>query len=74
MNVTELTHPDLAHEDWHLVRWELFVVSDVRDVRPSRRPDTVEVVHRGEARVEEWLAVLESAGMVGGRARSEPAA
>jgi hypothetical protein len=74
MIVTELAHPDLADQDWRLVRWELFVIPDVRDVRPSTRADTVLVVHRGTARVAQWLAVLQAAGMVDGRPVPEPAA
>jgi hypothetical protein len=73
VTVTELTHPDLAHQEWRLVRWELFIISDVRDVRPSARQDTALVVHRGAAQVEEWLAVLEAAGMVAGRRLPQPA-
>ena len=55
MNLTELTHPALAGQDSRLVRWELFVFSDVRDVLPTPRRDTVVVAHRGPARTEEWL-------------------
>jgi hypothetical protein len=72
--VTELTHPDLARQDWRLVRWELFIFSDVRDVSPGARRDTVLVEHRGAARVEEWLAVLAEAGMLAGPPVSQPAA
>jgi hypothetical protein len=74
VTVTELTHPDLAHQDWRLVRWELFIISDVRDVRPSTRADTVLVVHRGAAPVEKWLAVLAAAGMLAERSVPDPAA
>lgn len=73
MNVTELTDPALAALDWRWVRWELFVFSDVRDLLPSRRPDTVLVVHRGAARVEDWIAALVAAGMLEQRPAREPA-
>jgi hypothetical protein len=72
--VAELTHPDLARQDWRLVRWELFILPDVRDVRPSGRADAVLIVHRGAARVQQWLAVLEAAGMRAEPPMSRPAA
>jgi hypothetical protein len=62
--LTELTHPALARHDVRLVRWELFVIHDVRDVLPSSRPETIVVAHRGPAREDEWLAVLAAAGML----------
>lgn len=65
MNVTELTHPGLSGQDWHWVRWELFVFPDVRDVLVTARPDTLLVVHRGPARVAEWLAALVEARTIG---------
>jgi hypothetical protein len=55
------------------VRRELFV-SDVREVRPSMRTDVVLMVHRGAARIEDWLARLAPAGLPAARAVSEPAA
>jgi hypothetical protein len=62
--LTELTHPALALHDARLVRWELFVFSDVRDVLPTPRRDTVVVVHRGPARTDDWIAALGAAGML----------
>jgi hypothetical protein len=64
VTLTELTHPALAGRDPRLVRWELFVFSDVRDVLPTPRGDTVVVVHRGPAHQHEWLATLRAAGML----------
>ena len=74
MTLTELTHPALARHDSRLVRWELFVFSDVRDVLPTPSPGTVAVVHRGRARPEEWLAALEEAGMLDGEQAKDAAA
>jgi len=74
VNLTELTHPALAREDGRLVRWELFVFSDVRDVLPTPRRDTVVVAHRGPARTEEWLAALRLAGMLDERPAPDAAA
>lgn len=67
MNLTQLTHPALAGHDPRLIRWELFVFSDVRDVLPTSRRDTVVVAHRGPARPDEWMAALHDAGMLEAR-------
>jgi hypothetical protein len=64
VTLTELTHPSLARHDPRVVRWELFVFSDVRDVLATSRPETVVVAHRGPARPAEWLAALGAAGML----------
>jgi hypothetical protein len=64
VTLTQLTHPALAGHDPRVVRWELFVFSDVRDVLPTPRRETVVVVHRGPAQREEWLAALQAAGML----------
>ena len=64
MTLTELTHPALAGRDPRLVRWELFVFSDVRDVLPTPRSDTLVVAHRGPARKNDWIAALWAAGML----------
>jgi hypothetical protein len=64
VTLTELTHPALAGHDPRVVRWELFVFSDVRDVLPTPRRETVVVVHRGPTRRAEWLAALKTAGML----------
>jgi hypothetical protein len=64
VTLTQLTHPALAQHDPRVVRWELFVFSDVRDVRPTARPDTVVVVHRGVPQPAQWLATLHDVGML----------
>jgi hypothetical protein len=64
VNLTELTHPALVGHDPRGVRWELFVFSDVRDVLPTPRRDTVVVAHRGAARPKDWMAALAEAGML----------
>jgi hypothetical protein len=64
VNLTQLTHPALARHDPRLVRWELFVFSDVRDVLPTSRRETVVVAHRGPAREVDWIAALDAAGML----------
>jgi hypothetical protein len=74
VNLTELTHPALAGRDARLVRWELFVFSDVRDVLPTPRRETVVVAHRGPARTEEWLVALGAAGMLDERPAPDAAA
>ena len=76
MNLTELVHPDLAGQDWRWVRWELFVFHDVRDVLLTRHPGAIVVVHRGPARIAEWLAALAEVQVLDDeplqRQRSEP--
>jgi len=64
VNLTLLSHPALAQHDPRVVRWELFVFSDVRDVLPTIKPDAVVVVHRGPAQPAQWLAALREAGML----------
>jgi len=67
MFATELDLGD-ATPDPRLVRWELFLFRDVRDVLPGCRPGTVLVIHTGPARCDLWLAELREAGLVRGRA------
>jgi hypothetical protein len=74
VHLTELTHPALAGHDPRVVRWELFVFSDVRDVLPTPRRDTVVVAHRGSARTNEWMAALAEAGMLDERQAPDAAA
>ena len=74
MNLTELTHPALAGHDPRVVRWELFVFSDVRDVLPTPRRDTVVVAHRGPACRNDWIAALAAAGMLDERREPDAAA
>jgi hypothetical protein len=56
------------------VRWELFVFSDVRDVLPTPRPDTIVIVHRGVPQPAQWLAALQDVGMLEAQAPPEAAA
>jgi hypothetical protein len=65
VNITELTHPGIAGCDVGWVQWELFVFRDIRDVLSGSRPDTVLVVHRGPARVEDWTDALVRSGLLG---------
>lgn len=74
MTLTQLTHPAFARHDPRVVRWELFVFSDVRDVLPTPRPETIVVVHRGPAQPAQWLAVLQDAGMLEAQAAPDAAA
>ena len=74
MTLTQLTHPALAQHDPRVVRWELFVFSDVRDVLPTPRADTVVVVHRGPAQPARWLVALQDAGMLDGQPAPDAAA
>ena len=74
MALTQLTHPALARHDPRVVRWELFVFSDVRDVLPTPRQDTVVVVHRGRAQRDAWLVALSDAGMLDEQSAPDPAA
>jgi hypothetical protein len=74
VSLTQLTHPALAQRDPRVVRWELFVFSDVRDVLPTPRPDTVVVVHRGPAQPAQWLAALRDAGMLDAQPAPDAAA
>lgn len=55
--------------DVRLVRWELFVFRDVRDVLPGARAGTVVVIHTGAARRDAWLAELCAAGVLPDRVR-----
>lgn len=63
MNTCELRFPgfDAASERGPIC-WELFLHRDVRDVLLTPRPDTLQVVHRGSASPEAWLATLREAG------------
>jgi hypothetical protein len=72
--LTQLTHPALAEHDPRVVRWELFVFSDVRDILPTPRPDTIVVVDRGVAQPAQWLAALQDVGMLQAQAPPDAAA
>jgi hypothetical protein len=73
VSITELTHPGIEGCDVRWVQWELFVFGDVRDVLPGPQPDTVLVVHRGPARVEEWTDALVRSGLLGEWSATSPA-
>lgn len=45
-----------------LIRWELFLHRDVRDVLRTARDDTLCVVYRGNADPTAWAATLNQAG------------
>jgi hypothetical protein len=45
-----------------LIRWQLFLHRDVRDVLPTSRPDTLRVLHRGDADLPAWTASLAEEG------------
>lgn len=71
MFATEIDLGDDA-PDPRLVRWELFLFRDVRDVLPGTRPGTMLVIHTGPACSELWLAELREAGLVRPRAPRRP--
>ena len=68
MFATELELGETA-PDVRLVRWELFVFRNVRDVLPGARTGTVVVIHTGVARCDAWLAELRDAGLLPDRVR-----
>jgi hypothetical protein len=45
-----------------LIRWELFLHDEVRDVLPTTRADTLCVIFRGEPDPNGWTATLTEAG------------
>jgi hypothetical protein len=45
-----------------LIRWELFLHDEVRDVLPTPRDDTLCVIYRGEPDPDGWTATLTAAG------------
>lgn len=53
-----------AHMAAQLVRSELSLFTDIVDVLPASRADTVVVVHAGPARPAAWRAELEEAGIL----------
>jgi hypothetical protein len=50
----------VANLGW--IRWELFLHSEVRDVLPTPRDDTLSVVYRGDPDPDGWTATLTAAG------------
>lgn len=63
MNATELDLGPRA-PDWRLVRWDLFIFPEIRDVLATGRDGIVVVIHHGPARVEQWVSQLRSAGLL----------
>jgi hypothetical protein len=45
-----------------LIRWELFLHDEVRDVLPTPRDDSLCVIYRGEPDPDGWTATLTAAG------------
>jgi hypothetical protein len=45
-----------------LIRWELFLHREVRDVLVTLRDDTLRVVYRGQPDPTAWAATLQEAG------------
>ena len=63
MNSCEMQFPDYdARSNRGLIRWELFLHSDVRDVVLTSRDDTLRVVFRGSADPAGWSKTLTGAG------------
>ncbi|MDO8209305.1 hypothetical protein [Conexibacter sp. CPCC 206217] len=58
---SDLTPPAMAAQ---LVRSELYLFTEIVDVLPASRADTVVVVHEGPARPGAWRAELEEAGIL----------
>ena len=50
-----------ARSNRGLIRWELFIDHDVKDVLMTSRDDTLCVVFLGEARFTEWTRILAEA-------------
>ena len=63
----DLAGLDDADVDPRSVRWTLSWLPEVRDVLATDRPQTVVVIHVGQARAARWRAELRTPG---GRARS----
>jgi hypothetical protein len=63
MRTCEMRFPGFdARSNRGLIRWELFVDHDLRDVLMTSRDDTLCVVFVGEPRFTEWTRVLTEAG------------
>ena len=63
MNSCELQFPDYdARSNRGMIRWELFLHSEVRDVIPTALEDTLRVVFRGSANHAAWSKTLTEAG------------
>lgn len=63
MNTCELCFPAFdAAAQRGVIRWELFLHHQIRDVLLTPRPDTLQVLYRGEADLDAWAATLRAAG------------
>jgi len=63
MRTCEMRFPGFdARSNRGLIRWELFVDHDLRDVLMTSRDDALCVVFLGEPRFMEWTRVLTEAG------------
>ena len=63
MRTCEMRFPGFdARSNRGLIRWELFVDHDLRDVLMTSRDDALCVVFLGEPRFTEWTRVLTEAG------------
>jgi hypothetical protein len=51
-----------ARSNRRLIRWELFIDPDLKDVLTTSRADTLRVVFRGEARFAQWTRIIVEAG------------
>jgi hypothetical protein len=67
---TELYLGSEPAPDYRLVRWELFLFRDVRDVLAGPRAGTVVVIHRGPEQSDLWLAELRESGLL--RSAAQP--
>ncbi|GAC1320192.1 MAG: hypothetical protein NVSMB25_12160 [Thermoleophilaceae bacterium] len=63
VNTCKLRFPaPVTDAQWKAIRWELFLHWDIRDVVPTTRPDTLQVVYRGRLDDHAWAATLEAGG------------
>lgn len=63
MRTCEMQFPGFdARSNRGLIRWELFLHSDVREVLMTPREDTLVVVFRGEPDPSGWAKTLREAG------------
>jgi hypothetical protein len=63
MHTCEMRFPGFdARGNRGLIRWELFLHPDIRDVLPTPREDTLCVVFRGEPDLGRWADTLTTAG------------
>jgi len=63
MNSCDMRFPDYdARSNRGLIRWELFLHSEVRDVLLTSREDTLLIVFRGSVNPTGWAKTLVEAG------------